>query len=70
MLDFFWVVVSGRLRMFSTRWFCHMHTAVQRDERDQADDEPGPELREVLDETQPVLVRDRSQRGGHQEVLR
>ena len=29
MLDFFWVVVSGRLRMFSTRWFCHMHTAVQ-----------------------------------------
>ena len=51
--------------MSSTRWFCHMHSAVAATKATRQMTMPDPELREVLDEAQPVLVRDGSQRGRH-----
>ena len=60
------VSTSGLLRMSRTSLVLPMQqTAVVRDERDEADDDPDPELRQVLDEAQPVVVRDGSQRGRH-----
>ena len=37
----------------------------RRDERDDADDEADPKFRQMLDEAQPVVVRDGSQRLRH-----
>ena len=56
---------SGRLMTSSRMSLCQMHSAEADAERDDRDDEPRAQLVEVLDEAQPVFVRDRLELRGH-----
>ena len=59
------VSVSGALRMSRTTLVLPEAERRRGDERHQADDDPDAELRQVLDEAQPVFMPDGSQRGRH-----